>query len=78
MLSIELPSLWLSFLGPKTIASLIALLAFCLESFFRRDPLQHIPGPFLARWTPLWLGYQARMGRRYIAVDNAHKAKSSL
>ncbi|KAJ7718957.1 benzoate para-hydroxylase [Mycena maculata] len=37
------------------------------------DPLRQIPGPVLARWTPLWLGYQARMGRRYLAVDMAHK-----
>jgi benzoate 4-monooxygenase len=73
MASIELPSFWLSFLGPKTIASLIAVLVFFLELVFRRDRLRHIPGPFLARWTPLWIGYQARMGRRYIAVDEAHK-----
>ncbi|KAH7885202.1 benzoate para-hydroxylase [Phlebopus sp. FC_14] len=39
---------------------------------FWSDPLRHIPGPFLARWTPLWLVYQARMGRRYIAVDQLH------
>ncbi|KAJ6606047.1 benzoate para-hydroxylase [Mycena vulgaris] len=38
-----------------------------------RDPLRHIPGPAIARWTPLWLGYQARIGRRYLAVDAAHK-----
>ncbi|TDL27080.1 benzoate para-hydroxylase [Rickenella mellea] len=38
-----------------------------------RDPLRHIPGPPLARWTGLWLAYQVRMGRRYVAVDQAHK-----
>ncbi|KAJ7826807.1 benzoate para-hydroxylase, partial [Mycena olivaceomarginata] len=31
-----------------------------------------IPGPFLARWTPLWLAYQAYRGRRYKAVHAAH------
>ncbi|KAJ6552794.1 benzoate para-hydroxylase [Mycena capillaripes] len=40
------------------------------------DTLRQVPGPFIARWTPLWLGYQARMGRRYLAIDIVHKAHS--
>ncbi|KAJ6510966.1 benzoate para-hydroxylase [Mycena sanguinolenta] len=32
----------------------------------------HIPGPFLARWTHLWLAYHAYRGRRYKAVHAAH------
>ncbi|KAJ7626867.1 benzoate para-hydroxylase [Roridomyces roridus] len=35
------------------------------------DPLRHIPGPALARWTPLWLGHQARVGNRYLAIDSS-------
>lgn len=33
-----------------------------------------IPGPVTASLTSLWLFYQCRRGRRYIAVDDAHKA----
>ncbi|KDQ28680.1 hypothetical protein PLEOSDRAFT_175903 [Pleurotus ostreatus PC15] len=39
----------------------------------RPDPFSDIPGPILARWTPLWLAYQARRGRRYQVVDELHK-----
>ncbi|KAF8993925.1 cytochrome P450 [Hymenopellis radicata] len=37
------------------------------------DPFRDIPGPLLARCTPLWLAYQARMGRRYLAVHELHQ-----
>ncbi|KAJ7753400.1 benzoate para-hydroxylase [Mycena maculata] len=50
------------------------ILIVVITLLVRRDRLRKIPGPVLARWTPLWLGYQARMGRRYLAVDEAHKA----
>ncbi|KAJ7749587.1 benzoate para-hydroxylase [Mycena maculata] len=33
----------------------------------------NIPGPFLARWTHLWLAYHAYRGRRYKAVHAAHQ-----
>lgn len=39
----------------------------------RNDTLRDIPGPFLARWTPLWLFYHARLGRRFKAVHEAHQ-----
>ncbi|KAF8995046.1 benzoate para-hydroxylase [Cyathus striatus] len=39
----------------------------------RRDPLSKIPGPFITRLSPAWLAYQARMGKRYIAVNELHK-----
>lgn len=37
------------------------------------DPLRDVPGPFLAKWTPLWLAYHARRGNRFRAVHEAHK-----
>lgn len=43
------------------------------HSIKRADPLYEIPGPFLARWTPLWLAYQVRRGRKYLVVDALHK-----
>ncbi|KAJ7185432.1 benzoate para-hydroxylase [Mycena filopes] len=36
-------------------------------------PLSRIPGPFVTRWTNLWLAYHAHQGRRYKAVDEAHQ-----
>ncbi|KAF9014302.1 benzoate para-hydroxylase, partial [Cyathus striatus] len=36
-------------------------------------PLSKIPGPFISRVSPMWLAYQARMGRRYLAVNELHK-----
>jgi benzoate 4-monooxygenase len=51
----------------------ILLIALCvLYTLFARKSTHHIPGPFLARWTPLWLAYQAYRGRRYKAVHAAH------
>ncbi|KAJ7306251.1 benzoate para-hydroxylase [Mycena albidolilacea] len=44
------------------IVPLAAVTIYC-------DTLRQIPGPFIARWTPLWLGYQAWMGRCYLAID---------
>ena len=41
--------------------------------YIRNFALIAIPGPLLARFTNLWLMYQCRHGRRYLAVDAAHK-----
>jgi benzoate 4-monooxygenase len=35
--------------------------------------LRDIPAPFPAQFTRLWLLWQARRGKRYLAVDAAHK-----
>ncbi|KAF9064706.1 benzoate para-hydroxylase [Rhodocollybia butyracea] len=40
--------------------------------------LNHIPGPILARLTPLWLIYYARIGKRYMAVECAHKVYGDM
>ncbi|KIK62693.1 hypothetical protein GYMLUDRAFT_95867 [Collybiopsis luxurians FD-317 M1] len=44
----------------------------------QRRRQQHIPGPFLARWTHLWLAYYAYRGRRYAAVHDAHQRYGAL
>ncbi|KAJ6535087.1 benzoate para-hydroxylase [Mycena capillaripes] len=44
----------------------------------RKDPLRDIPGPVLARWTPLWLFYHSRRGRRFEAVHRAHQRYGRL
>ncbi len=53
------------------LSSVFAVIHRALERY--RDPLRDVPGPFLARWTSLWLAYQVRMGRRYLVVDALHK-----
>lgn len=53
------------------LSSVFAVIHRALERY--RDPLREVPGPFLARWTSLWLAYQVRMGRRYLVVDALHK-----
>ena len=41
--------------------------------YIREKALIRIPGPFAARFTNLWLMKQCRQGKRYKAVDAAHK-----
>ncbi|KAF9020226.1 benzoate para-hydroxylase [Hymenopellis radicata] len=56
---------------------LLLLVLITLGLILRRihdtDPFRDIPGPLLARCTPLWLAYQSRMGRRYLAVHELHQ-----
>ncbi|KAF5335214.1 hypothetical protein D9757_011663 [Collybiopsis confluens] len=73
MLSLERPS---SF----SIAALLIIFATVFKFISlvylwskQQRASQHIPGPFLARWTPLWLAYHAYLGRRYVAVHKAHQ-----
>lgn len=57
--------------------SLFILLAlpvlYYLLPWFQNKSIRDIPGPWLAAFTNLWLLYQCRKGKRYIAVDEAHK-----
>lgn len=62
--------------GPLFAATAMMSMVFVVilaRFVLRRDPLGDLPGPFLARWTSLWLAYQVRMGRRYLIVDGLHK-----
>ncbi|KAL9111982.1 MAG: hypothetical protein Q9227_003602 [Pyrenula ochraceoflavens] len=57
--------------SPYTLLLLPVL--YYLLPYLRAASLRHIPGPFTAAFTNLWLMYQCRRGRRYQAVDEAHK-----
>lgn len=46
---------------------------FYLLPYIRARTIRGVPGPPLAAFSNLWLMYQCRRGRRYLAVDNAHK-----
>jgi benzoate 4-monooxygenase len=35
--------------------------------------LCRVPGPFLAKFSNLWVGYSARRGKKFATVDSAHR-----
>lgn len=52
---------------------LLALLAaYFVIPYLQRWRLTDIPSPGFASWTNLWLLLQARHGRRFLAVHDAH------
>lgn len=64
-------------LSPYTIP--IALLLFYLVPYFTSNTtLRDTPGPFAAKFTNLWLLLQARQGKRYQSVDEAHRKYGKL
>lgn len=75
MSSIELPPLLDGFSFGMVMMVLSSFLVVIRKLFYHRGPLDDIPGPFLARWTSLWLAYQVRMGKRYLVIDALHKVK---
>lgn len=60
-----------AFLTPYAL--LVLSLLYYLLPYLRQKALIAIPAPFPAQFTNLWLMWQARHGRRYLAVDAAHK-----
>ncbi|PVI00852.1 cytochrome P450 [Periconia macrospinosa] len=42
------------------------------------DPLRDIPGPFLARWSRLWLIYHSRKGDMHTTMINLHQKHGKL
>ena len=58
-------------LSPTTLLVLLPLL-FYLLPYLRNWSIRSIPGPWAAKFSNLWLMYQCRRGRRYLAVDEAH------
>jgi benzoate 4-monooxygenase len=63
--------------SPYTIP--VALVLFFLVPYLTSNTaLKDIPGPFAAKFTRLWLLLQARQGKRYLSVDEAHKKYGKL
>ena len=46
---------------------------YYLLPYIRNKALTGVPAPFPAQFTNLWLMWQCRKGKRYRAVDAAHK-----
>ncbi|KAF2705103.1 cytochrome P450 3A3 [Pleomassaria siparia CBS 279.74] len=57
-------------LTPYTLLLLPVL--YYLLPYLRNWSIRDIPSPFPAAFSNLWLLYQARTGKRYLAVDAAH------
>ena len=64
------------FLSPYTLLLLPFL--YYLLPYIRNNAIRNVPGPTLAIFSNLWLLYQCRWGRRYLAVDQAHKRLGPL
>jgi benzoate 4-monooxygenase len=64
-------------LSPTTIP--IAIILFFLVPYFTQNiALRAIPGPLAAKLSNFWLLLQARQGKRYLSVDEAHKKYGKL
>jgi benzoate 4-monooxygenase len=48
-------------------------LVYYLLPYLRNASLRKVPSPSVASFTNLWLMYVCRRGKRYVAVDQAHK-----
>ncbi|KAI1104934.1 cytochrome P450 [Jackrogersella minutella] len=66
-----------SIINPTTIFLLVIIwfTSSTVNSWYR---LRHIPGPFLASFSYLWLGYCALSGKQLEAVEHASKKYGSL
>ena len=69
--------MFLSFLFTPYILVLFPI-AYYLLPYLRNASIRDIPGPPVAAFSNLWLLYQCRRGKRYEAVDNAHKKYGTL
>jgi len=64
-------------LTPYTLP--IALALFWLIPYLTSNPsIRNVPGPLAAKFSNLWLMLQARQGKRYLSVDEAHKKYGKL
>ena len=70
-------TMFLSFL--LTPYSLLSLpFVFYLLPYLRLNAVRDIPGPLLAVFSNFWLLFQCRRGKRFVAVDAAHKKYGKL
>ncbi|OCK76265.1 cytochrome P450 3A3 [Lepidopterella palustris CBS 459.81] len=69
--------MFLSFLFTPYTLLAVPFLYYILP-YIRTWSIRDIPAPFPAAFTNLWLLYQCRRGRRYLAVDEAHKKYGTL
>src|SRR4051812_11011807 len=51
----------------------LLLVYYLIPYLFSNTAQRSIPGPFAAKFSNLWLLWQCRQGRRFLAVDEAHR-----
>ena len=69
--------MFLSFLFSPWALLAVPVLYYLLP-YLRNWSIKDVPAPFPAAFTNVWLMYQCRRGRRYAAVDDAHKKYGTL
>lgn len=57
---------------------LVLPVLYYLLPYLRNWTIRDIPGPFIAKFSNLWLLWQCRHGRRYVAVNDAHQKYGKL
>ena len=60
------------------ILPIAIVLFYAVPYFTANTALKHIPGPFVAKFSNLWLLLQARQGKRYESVNEAHAKYGKL
>ncbi|CRG86476.1 Pisatin demethylase [Talaromyces islandicus] len=63
---------------PYTFIIGIVVIAIVALVAHLRNPLNSIPGPFWARWTPFWLAYYANNGNMHRKMIETHKKYGGL
>lgn len=57
---------------------LVLPVLYYLLPYLRNWTIRDVPGPFIAKFSNLWLLWQCRHGRRYVAVHAAHQKHGKL
>ena len=69
--------MFLSFLFTPYAILAFPVLYYVLP-YLRNWSIRDIPAPFPAAWSNLWLLLQCRRGKRFLAVDTAHKKYGTM
>ncbi|KAJ5595002.1 Cytochrome P450 [Penicillium hispanicum] len=68
-------------LSPWTMAVTVPLwfiLFYTIPYFTTYRALSKVPGPFLAKFSNIWVGLSARRGQKFAAVDQAHRTHGKV
>jgi benzoate 4-monooxygenase len=63
-------------LSPWTLAAVVLLwlsIYYIYPYFVTYRSLCLVPGPFVAKFSNIWVGLSARRGQKFAAVDSAHR-----
>ncbi|KAH0343491.1 putative benzoate 4-monooxygenase cytochrome P450, partial [Aureobasidium melanogenum] len=54
------------------------VLFYLVPYFTTYNHLRHIPGPFIAKFSNVWLALHSRKGQKYVAIHEAHQKYGTL